>query len=217
MATDPASPDDDRDERVLRELARERARGPEGESAVRRFSDQLLRPYFGWARRVVAWQLDDPDLDDIANRILKRLDDAITNGLHKPLRNTAYDCIESEIKDFFKRRRKTKPEVAYDASQLPEHHPEDDAGKLMPGQFGAPPLADQAGAFRRIVEQLPERDRRIVTERLFIGRTPEEIAADLDMTRAALDTAYSRALTKLRKAMASGDVREPPPASGEET
>jgi RNA polymerase sigma factor (sigma-70 family) len=202
VSGDATSQNDEQDQRLLRRLASIGDRDP---LAARRLQAELLAPYFNFAREVAAYRLyrlrlNDGDLDDIANRVLKRLADAIAKGhLGKPLRNVAYDNIDWEIKDFFKRRRKTRPEEPRDPAELPQPNEVDDK---------AVSLLEEAEAFRVRVAGLPERQRRIVTERLFFGRKPGQIAADLGMKRGALDTDYSRALASLRGSDAMADVRD---------
>lgn len=50
-----------------------------------------------------------------------------------------------------------------------------------------------------IIEDLAPRDQRILVERYVAGLEPQEIADRLGVTRQVVDTAYSRALSKLRR------------------
>jgi len=195
--------DEDRDARLLRQLALVGDRDP---LIARQLQGQLLAPYRKWARGIAAYRLHalrlgDEELDDIANRLLKRLADAIAKGeLTKPLLNVAFDNIDWEIKDFYKRRRKTKLERLED--------PHDLSIANEPGDVPSASLNEEAAAFRARIAELPDRQRRILTERLFLGRKPADIAKDLGMTRGALDTDYSRALARLRVSDAMADVRK---------
>jgi RNA polymerase sigma-B factor len=71
-------------------------------------------------------------------------------------------------------------------------------------------VADQV-TLRRLMEQLPARERRILVERFFGNRTQSEIAADLGVSQMHVSRLLSRTLEWLRTAML-GEQAPPWPA-----
>lgn len=70
-------------------------------------------------------------------------------------------------------------------------------------------IRDEALAAMRLMDQLPEQQREILTLRVAVGLTTDETAAALAMTTGAVRVSQHRALTKLRALLARverGDV-----------
>ena len=167
--------------------------------------EELLRPYFGFARRLFAFRLsgfmlDESDLDDLAHRVLKRLADTIENGnLHKPLKNAALDNIDWEVMDFYDRLARTSRERLQDPETI---------ARAREREVTTLTSLEEAEAFNARIAELDERERRILTERFYAGKPPAEIAKELGMSRGNLDTVSSRALAKLRDSDSMADVRK---------
>lgn len=68
---------------------------------------------------------------------------------------------------------------------------------------------EEARAFAAHLEKLPDSERELVTERIFIGLTPLESAKRHGMSRNAVDQAYHRAMKKLRADAPQPAVRNP--------
>lgn len=65
---------------------------------------------------------------------------------------------------------------------------------------------DEAAAAIRLMTQLPEQQREILTLRVAVGLSTEETAAALGMTTGAVRVAQHRALTKLRASLAQTEA-----------
>ena len=167
--------------------------------------EELLGPYFGFARgqfalKLSGYDLIDSDLDDLAHRVLKRLVDTIRNGnLRKPLTNAALDNIDWEVTDYQRRIAQTAAERLQDPEELASAR-EREAPRLT--------SLEEAEAFTARIAELGERERRILTERFYAGKPPAEIAEELGISRENVDTISSRALAKLRHSDSMADVRK---------
>jgi RNA polymerase sigma-B factor len=65
-------------------------------------------------------------------------------------------------------------------------------------------VADQE-AMRDLIDQLPERERRILLERFYGNRTQSDIAADIGISQMHVSRLLSRALAAMRAAMLSDE------------
>lgn len=65
------------------------------------------------------------------------------------------------------------------------------------GMDTEPPMVEEAEALNKRIQGLSPRDRQIAVGRMFLGREPADLAADLGMSRSAFDTAYHRMLGRL--------------------
>ncbi len=65
---------------------------------------------------------------------------------------------------------------------------------------------DEAGRAWALLNELPDRERELLTMRLAVGLTAEETARSLGMTNGAVRVAQHRALGKLRKLMEARGV-----------
>jgi RNA polymerase sigma-70 factor (ECF subfamily) len=204
VSGDPGSARDAEDSRLLRELARAHEGGDS--QGVRHITAQLLGAYWTFIRNVARGRLrgaPDPhhDAEEVAQDVLRRLARALDNkqSFNKPFRQVVLDNIEWQMKDYWKAPARRDESEPHDLDALP-------AQRRAPEPL--PSHAEQARELAARLEGLSERDRTIVVERLYVGRTPDEIAQRLGVSRAACDTAASRAFAKLRAADSMTDVRK---------
>jgi RNA polymerase sigma factor (sigma-70 family) len=205
---------DELDAKLLRQLAEARRPGREDPLRARDIEAQLLGGYWGWTKAIVRGRLtrlmggrlagvNDPDSDaeEIAQDVLKRLHVALKkrHAFGKPFFKVVLDNIEWALQDYWKAPARRDESDPTDLDALP---PQSRAPDPLPS------LADQARDVDARLDGLSERDRRIVAERLYVGRTPEEVAELLGVNREACDTAYSRAVARLRKSPQMADVRK---------
>lgn len=200
-----ATSSDEVDARLLRQLVYARRPGHENPLRARNLTAQLLDPYWRFAKNIIRGRLmgvSDPehDAEEVAVDVLKRLARALENKqrFNKPFRRVVLDNIDWALKDYWK-----------SPARDDESDPHDLEGLVPPSGVPGPPpsLVDQARAFDSRLEGLSERDRRIIVERLYVGRSPEEVAEVLGVSREACDTAFSRAVARLREGTSMADVR----------
>lgn len=197
---------DELDAKLLRRLADARRPGFENPVQARDIEAQLLGAYWASTKAIARGKLEgvnDPehDAEDIAQVVLRRLHRALLNRqtFGKPFFRVVLDNIDWALQDYWKapaRRDESDP------ADLDELLPQSRAPSPMPS------LAEQARDFKSLLDGLGERDRQIVIERLYIGRTPEEVAEVLQVSRGTCDTDYSRAVDRLRKSPQMADVRK---------
>lgn len=202
---DPGSARDAEDSRLLRQLAL--AHEQSDSQTIRHLTAQLLGAYYTFIRNVARGRLRgaaDPhhDAEEVAQDVMRRLAHALANkrSFNKPFRQVVLDNIDWQLKDYWKSPARRDDSDPHDLAELP-------AQQRAPEPLPSP--AQQARDFAARLDGLPERDRAIVLERLYVGRTPDEIAQRLGVSRAACDTASSRAFAKLRAADSMTDVRKP--------
>jgi RNA polymerase sigma-70 factor, ECF subfamily len=202
--SDPATARDADDARLLRQLALAHDQGDT--QTIRHLQAQLLGAYRTFIRNIARGRLRgaaDPhhDAEEVTQDVMRRLARALANkqSFNKPFRQVVLDNIEWQIKDYWKAPARRDESEPHDLAALP-------AQRRAPEPL--PSLEEQARDFAARLEGLSERDRMIVVERLYLGRTPEEIARRLGVSRAACDTAASRAFAKLRAADSMTDVRK---------
>lgn len=161
------------------------------------------------------WRATADDRAEIANGVLLRLAQTLERktAFTTAFRYVVAANVDWEVKDVVRRRMRHGAEAPRDVEELPEAGLDGTRGrKRGAGESGAPDplpdvallggpdpegLAEQARDFADRIDRLPERDRRILTERFFVGTPIEEIAEMLDMSRGAVDTATHRALKRL--------------------
>jgi RNA polymerase sigma factor (sigma-70 family) len=208
---------EDPDAFLLQQLAVARRRDDGGLSAALVTTELLQRHVGAIDQRIRwkthSWRATEEDRAEIANGVLLRLAQVLER---KTTFTTAFRYVVAanvdwEVKDVVRRRMRHGAEAPRDVEDLPETAgahgrkrgaqtggadplPETDAGTTGPDPES---LAEQARDFAHRIEDLSERDRRILTERFFVGRPIEEIAELLDMSRGAVDTATHRALKRL--------------------
>jgi RNA polymerase sigma factor (sigma-70 family) len=197
---------DELDAKLLRQLADARTPGREDPLRARNIEAQLLGGYWGWTKGIVRGKLrgvNDPDHDaeEITQDVLRRLHVALLKrqAFGKPFFKVVLDNIGWALMDHWKAPARQDESDPADLDALP---PQSRAPELLPS------LAEQARDVDARLEGLSERDRRIVTERLYVGRTPEEVAELLGVSREACDTAFSRAVARLRETPQMADVRK---------
>ena len=203
---------DELDATLLGQLADALAPGSENLLRARRLEGQLLDGYVGWIKGIVRGNLGrlpkrvvvyDPEheAEEITGDVIRRLHVALVKRqtFDKPFFKVVLDNIDWAFKDFLKSSARRDESDPTDLDTL-------SAPSRAPGP--QPSLVDQARDFSARLEGLSERDRRIVTERLYVGRTPEEVAELLGVSRETCDTAYSRAVARLRESPQMADVRK---------
>jgi RNA polymerase sigma factor (sigma-70 family) len=183
---------DDPDAFLLQQLAVARRRDDGGLSAGLVTTELLQRHVGAIDQRIRwkthAWRATEEDRAEIANGVLLRLAQVLER---KTTFTTAFRYVVAanvdwEVKDVVRRRMRHGAETPSEVDELAEvADPDPDT------------LATQARDFAHRIEDLSERDQRILTERFFVGRPIEEIAELLDMSRGAVDTATHRALKRL--------------------
>jgi RNA polymerase sigma factor (sigma-70 family) len=164
---------------------------------------RLLAPYWDWGRSVAYGKLNGvpnraANADEIAQELIRRL--------MKPLKKLDFDIpfhalaakhLGWAIKDHWR--------AHYREEALPMD-PAEVADDLDTEQIVSS-VADQAQAFAPYIEDLSERDRQLVIERIFLDMSPGEIAGRHGLSRGAVDTAMHRLLNKLRQSSQLNDVR----------
>lgn len=174
------------------------------------------------------WRATADDRAEIANGVLLRLAQTLERktAFTTAFRYVVAANVDWEVKDVIRRRMRHGAEAPRDVEDLPEVGAA--VGRKRGGEGGtADPLPDPARAvagpdpdalaqqardFAHRIEGLPQRDRRILTERFFVGTPIEEIADMLEMSRAAVDTATHRALKRLYPD--AGERPGAPPSDG---
>jgi RNA polymerase sigma factor (sigma-70 family) len=202
---------DDLDAKLLRQLAD--ALTPERENLLRarRLEGQLLGGYWGWTKGIIRGELarlprsvgiNDPehDAEEITQDVLRRLHVALRNRqtFDKPFWKVVLDNIEWALKDFLKAPARRDQSDPTDLELLPAEARHQEA---------LPSLIAQARDLNARLQGVSDRDRQIVTERLYVGRRPEEVAELLGVSRGTCDTVYSRAVARLRESPQMADVR----------
>ena len=204
MSGHPASARDAEDARLLRRLAL--AYEQNDAPNIRHLTAELIGGYYVFIRNIARGRLRgaaDPhhDAEEVAQDVMRRLALALANkrSFNKPFRQVVLDNIEWQLKDYWKSPTRKDESEPHDPAALPVQQR---APEPLPSHV------EQARDFAARLEGLSERDRMIVVERLYVGRTPEEIAQRLGVSRAACDTASSRAFATLRAADSMTDVRK---------
>jgi RNA polymerase sigma factor (sigma-70 family) len=219
--------DDQREVRLLAQLANAQDLGVAGKQRVGRLTAELLMPYWAYILRVARWKLHTTgatatDIEDVAGNVVERMVRALENTtqFRKPLKYVVLDNIDWACADFRRQRRRRAAEVLLPPGDMPP--PSAGQGRKRSATTGryeliatkdgdeGRGLAAQAKAFRERIDGLSGRDREIVMRRFFAGVAPAEIARELGIGRGALDTATHRALRKLLASEPLADVRDAP-------
>jgi RNA polymerase sigma factor (sigma-70 family) len=201
MSTDPPAVEDDnegqdvRDRRLLDRIADARARDDEiGCLRERTAMGELLAPYWSEVRRIVGWRLasispDPTDVEDISSKviehIIKKLKKTTDLG-GAPLRVIVFLDAQTRAIDYWRARTRRNSRLSDFGGKIPE----------VPAREEV--TLAHAEVMAEIIKDLAPRDQRILVERYVAGLTPQEIADGLGVSREVVDTAYSRALAKLR-------------------
>lgn len=195
---------DARDEKWLRELAAARRPGRENPLRARDLIAKLVGAYWQFMRDHARGRMSgmpDPfrDAEDIAGEASRRLVKRLLKDheFPKPFWRVVLDYLDWTLIDFWKSPGYKVPAEATDLETV--------------GNGAAPPPlqseADQARDLDWRLSGLSEKDRRIVLERLYVGRTPLETAQELGIPRERCDVAYSRAIKRLREGETMADAR----------
>jgi RNA polymerase sigma factor (sigma-70 family) len=207
-----ASPPPDPDAFLLQQLAHARRRDDGGLSAGLVTAELLERHVPAIDQRIRwkthAWRASEDDRAEIANGVLLRLAQTLERktAFTTAFRYVVAANVDWEVTDVVRRRMRHGAEAPRDVDDLPEGA---GSGPSEPDPEG---LAAQARDFADRIGELPPRDRRVLTERFFVGTPIEEIADMLDMSRGAVDTATHRALKRLYPA--AGERPGAPPSDG---
>lgn len=183
---------DDPDAFLLQQLAVARRRDDGGLSA-NLVTTELLQRHVGAIDQRIrwkthTWRATEEDRAEIANGVLLRLAQVLERktAFTTPFRYVVAANVDWEVKDVVRRRMRHGAEVSSEVEELADlADPDPDT------------MAAQAREFADRIQTLPQRDRRILTERFFVGRPIEEIADLMEMSRGAVDTATHRALKRL--------------------
>lgn len=186
---------DARDRRLLDRIDEARARNDElGRLREQTATGELLAPYWSELLRIVSWRLasiepDPADIEDIASAVIehmvKKLGDRTDFG-GVPFRVLVFLNAQTRAIDYWRARGRRNRRVSDFGGEVPEVPASEEVALV------------HAEVMAEIIEDLGPRDKRILVERYVAGLAPEEIADRLGVTRKVVDTAYSRALAKLR-------------------
>lgn len=196
---------DARDEKWLRELAAARRPGREDPLRARDLIAKLVGAYLQFMRDHARGQMSgmpDPlrDAEDIASEASRRLVKRLLKDhqFPKPFWRVVLDYVDWTLTDLWKSPGYKVPAEATDLETI--------------GNGAAPPPLksepEQARDLDARLSGLSEKDRRIVLERLYVGRTPLETAQALGIPRERCDEAYSRAVKRLREGETMADARK---------
>jgi RNA polymerase sigma factor (sigma-70 family) len=183
---------EDPDSFLLQQLAVARRRDDGGLSA-NLVTTELLQRHVGAIDQRIRWKTHTwrataEDRAEIANGVLLRLAQVLERktSFTTAFRYVVAANVDWEVKDVVRRRMRHGTEVPSEVEELAElADPDPDT------------MAEQAREFAHRIQELPQRDQRILTERFFVGRPIEEIADLMEMSRGAVDTATHRALKRL--------------------
>jgi RNA polymerase sigma-B factor len=177
------------------------ARGSFTAFAVATVTGELKR-YF----RDSTWGVHVPRrLQDLA-RAVKQAENTLTTQLRRRPTDAEVACrAEASIDDVMDARRSAAGYRSVSFSL-----PVGETGRQLGDQLGETDpavdlVADQV-TLRRLVDRLPERDRRILTERFYGNRTQAEIAAGLGISQMHVSRLLARTLEWLRAAMLGDQV-----------
>jgi RNA polymerase sigma factor (sigma-70 family) len=186
---------DIRDRRLLDRIADARARGDElGCLRERTAMGELLAPYWFKVRRIVGWRLasispDPTDVEDISSKVIEHMIKKLVKTTDLggvPFRVLVFLDAHTRAIDYWRARTRRNSRLSDFGGELPEIPAREEVALV------------HAEVIAEIIEDLAPRDQRILVERYVAGLTPQEIADGLGVSREVVDTAYSRALAKLR-------------------
>lgn len=196
---------DARDAKWLRQLAAARRPGREDPLRARDLIAKLVGAYWQFMRDRARGRMSgmpDPlrDAEDIASEASRRLVVRLLKDheFPKPFWRVVLDYLDWTLTDFWKSPGYKVPADAADLETI--------------GNGAAPPPlkseAEQARDLDECLSGLSDRDRRIVLERLYVGRTPLETAQALGIPRKRCDEVYSLAVKRLRAGESMADARK---------
>ncbi|HEX3919010.1 MAG TPA: sigma-70 family RNA polymerase sigma factor [Caulobacteraceae bacterium] len=140
-----------------------------------------LRRYF--ARRLGQ---DAAEVEDLVQETLIAVHTKRhTYDAHQPLTPWVYAIARYRLADHFRRNRRRGETALEDAGQL-----------IAPGDFDA---AEARRDLARLLEALPERQRRLVMDVKVEGRSIEETSARTGLSQSAVKVAVHRAVNALAK------------------
>jgi RNA polymerase sigma factor (sigma-70 family) len=201
MSADSPAVEDDyeaqdiRDRRLLGRIADARARGDElGSLRERTAMGELLAPYWFKVRRIVGWRLasispDPTDVEDISSKVIEHMIKKLkktTDLGGAPFRVVVFLDAHTRAIDYWRARTRRNSRLSDFGGELPEIPAREEVALV------------HAEVMAEIIGDLAPRDQRFLVERYVAGLTPQEIADGLGVSREVVDTAYSRALAKLR-------------------
>jgi RNA polymerase sigma factor (sigma-70 family) len=201
MSADPDSAEDDyedqdaRDRFLLRRIADARVRGDEiGYLREKTTMGELLAPYWSEVHRIVTWRLasiapDPADIEDISSKVIEHMIKKLqkTTDLGGiPFRVLVFLSAQTRAIDYWRACTRRNGHLSDFGGDLPEVVAHEEVALV------------HAEVMAEIIEDLGARDQRILVERYVVGLMPQEIADGLGVSRKVIDTAYSRALAKLR-------------------
>jgi RNA polymerase sigma factor (sigma-70 family) len=186
---------DARDQRLLRRISDARARSDEiGELREKTAMGELLAPYWSEVRRIVTWRLasispDPADIEDVASKVIehmvKKLEKTTELGA-PPFRVLVFLDAQTRAIDYWRAHIRRTGRLSDLQGDLPEIAAAEEIALV------------HAEVMAEIIEDLGPREQRIILERYVVGLMPQEIADRLGVSRRVVDTAFSRALGKLR-------------------
>lgn len=179
------------EDQLLRRLRSAREAGASDRRTEIALEAQLLARYDAWLRRVASTRVESDAIDEVVNRTLESMARRLQRDLDLPkeLWRIALDHLEGDIKDHWRaayRRREREPVSLDHDAVVPEAGAEDES------------LVAEAVEFREFLNGSSDPDIKLLSLRLFSGLSPQKIADELDRTRGSVDTALSRAITKVR-------------------
>jgi RNA polymerase sigma-70 factor, ECF subfamily len=194
-------------ERDSNHLAALRAAQAVGDGAAARAAlARLLEPYVQVTRTIAYAQLRGvSNREDEANRIMQDTMFRVIKALNKgtemsgPFHAVVAANRGFALKDFWRERKRGR-DLQDDLKVLVARD-----GAVEPRRT----TTEQARDFAAYLEKLPDTERALVTERVYLGLTPLESAERHGMTRNAVDQAYHRAMKKLRASEPRSPVRNP--------
>jgi RNA polymerase sigma factor (sigma-70 family) len=203
----------------MRQLAMARRR-PDGALRAELILAELLARHEPNIRRIVKFrtysrQPSTADIDEIVNTVMIGVVKALKDDFDPEMpfvalvaKNTEWDVI-----DWVRAQERRNRDLLTD----------DVTAWADPAQPDAPSLVDEARRLHELIEELPPRDREMVSQRMLLGWDPKRIAAFHGVSRGVVDTATSRSLKKLAASpvvsakLGDRGVRDRPPSSGNKT
>ena len=164
----------------------------------------LLDPYWNSVRTIAYGRLEGvSDRAGEAERVAQDVMVRLVAALNKRLRfSVPFHVVVARNRDYAMkdlwRDRFGEEASAHDPSDLP---------KLAGAAEDSSSAVEQARAFAPYLTGLTERERELITERIFLDMTPEQSARKHGMKRNAAYQAYHQALKKLRANRPRPDVR----------
>jgi DNA-directed RNA polymerase specialized sigma24 family protein len=202
-----SQPDQDRDDRNLRAIRA--AQASSDQEALRTALGRLLSPYWAFARSVAYARLSGAadragTADVIAQEVAAKLAELVLKEPEvgdAPIHILARIWIRIFLQRHWRGVERHQKKILRVADMTPE-------SAAMVGE-DEQSLRRQAMEFAPYIAGLSDGDREVLTERMFLGLTPEQSAARRGISREALDTRYSRALARARAQRRKLDVRDP--------